>query len=240
MNKVLADSVQLAREVVQAAAGVTAVEIVVCPTYPALDRVREALAGSQVRLGAQDMHWEDQGAFTGKVSGDMLLAVGVEYVILGHSEQRTYFHETDATVNRKLKKALALGLLPIVCVGETLAEREGNQTEAVLKTQMLGAMADVTAEQAARTVIAYEPVWAIGTGRNATTAQAQDAHRFIRGLLAGLYGQDVANGIRIQYGGSMKPENAGELLAQPDVDGGLIGGAALKADSFLGIVRAAR
>ncbi len=239
MNKTLPDSVALARDIVAAAAGITNVEVVVCPTYPALDRVREAIAGTNVRLGAQDMHWEDQGAFTGKVSGDMLKSVGVEYVILGHSEQRTHFSETDESVNRKFKKALAHGLLPIVCVGETLEEREGNRTEAVLKTQITGAFAGISAEQAAMTVIAYEPVWAIGTGRNATTEQAQQAHRFIRGLLAGAYSQGVADGIRIQYGGSMKPDNAKDLLAQPDVDGGLIGGAALKADSFLGIVRAA-
>ena len=239
MNRTMADSVELARAIVAASADVSKVEIVICPTYVALDRVREVLAGSAVRLGAQDMHWEDQGAFTGKISGDMLRAVGAEYVILGHSEQRTYFGETDETVNRKFKKALSDGLLPIVCVGETLAEREGNRTEAVLKTQVNGAFSGITAEQAARTVVAYEPVWAIGTGRNATSQQAQDAHRYIRNLLASAYTQTVADGIRIQYGGSMKPENAAELLGQPDVDGGLIGGAALKADSFLGIVRAA-
>ena len=239
MNKSAADSVDLARAVVAAAAGVTNVEIVVCPTYVALDRVREAVTGTNVSLGAQDMHWEDQGAFTGKISGDMLKSVGVEYVILGHSEQRTYFHETDDTVNKKLKKCLADALLPIVCVGETLDEREGNRTEAVLKKQVTGAYAGITAEQAAKTVIAYEPVWAIGTGRNATSQQAQDAHKFIRGLLATAYTQSAADSIRIQYGGSMKPDNAAELLAQPDVDGGLIGGAALKADTFLAIIKAA-
>jgi triosephosphate isomerase len=160
-------------------------------------------------------------------------------VILGHSEQRTFFHETDETVNRKFKKSLADGRLPIVCIGETLEEREGNQTESVLKRQISGAFAGITALQAAGTVIAYEPVWAIGTGRNATAQQAQDAHRYIRSLLASAYDQGVADSVRIQYGGSMKPENAAELLAQPDVDGGLIGGAALKAESFLGIVKAA-
>lgn len=239
MNKTVSESVELARAVVSAAAGVTNVDVVVCPTYVALDRVAEALRGSTVRLGAQDMHWEDQGAFTGKISGDMLKSAGVEYVILGHSEQRTYFHETDETVNRKFKKSLAAGLLPIVCVGETLDERESNQTEAVLKRQISGAFAGITADQAAGTVIAYEPVWAIGTGRNATAQQAQDAHKYIRSLLAQTYNQGVADAVRIQYGGSMKPENAAELLAQPDVDGGLIGGAALKAESFLGIIRAA-
>ncbi len=213
-------------------------EVVVCPTYVALDRVAQALKGSSVALGAQDMHWENQGAFTGKISGDMLKAVGVSYVVLGHSEQRTYFHETDETVNKKTLKALADGLVPIVCVGETLEEREGNVTEKVVETQVRGAYAGVSAADAAKTVIAYEPVWAIGTGRTATSAQAQEVHAFIRGLLRSLYGNDVAEAVRIQYGGSMKPENAAELLALPDVDGGLIGGAALKAETFLGIIHA--
>jgi triosephosphate isomerase len=184
------------------------------------------------------MHWEKQGAFTGKISGDMLASLGVTYVILGHSEQRAYFGETDATVNKKVVKALADGLAPIVCVGETLEEREGNFTEKVVETQMRGAYAGISAADARKTVVAYEPVWAIGTGRTATSQQAQDVHKFIRGLLASIYDTATAESVRIQYGGSMKPENAAELLAQPDVDGGLIGGAALKADAFLGIIHA--
>jgi triosephosphate isomerase len=168
----------------------------------------------------------------------MLKAVGVSYVIIGHSEQRALFGETDATVNKKTVKALADGLTPIVCVGETLEEREANVTEKVVETQVRGAYAGISAADAARTVIAYEPVWAIGTGRTASAAQAQEVHAFIRGLLASLYDGNVAAAVRIQYGGSMKPENAAELLAQPDIDGGLIGGAALKADGFLGIIGA--
>ncbi len=211
-------------------------EVVLCPTYVSLDRVSAMLKGTAVSVGAQDMHWETQGAFTGKISGDMLKDIGVEYVILGHSEQRAYFGETDETVNKKTVKALADGLKPIVCVGETLEEREGNVTERVVETQVRGAYAGISAVDAARTVIAYEPVWAIGTGRTATAQQAQDVHRFIRGLLASIYDAPTAEAVRIQYGGSMKPENAAELLSQPDIDGGLIGGAALKSDSFLGII----
>jgi triosephosphate isomerase len=170
----------------------------------------------------------------------MLKGAGVTYVILGHSEQRTLFGETDENVRRKTAKVLEAGLAPIVCVGETLAEREGNRTEAVVETQVKAAYQGLSAEAAAKTVIAYEPVWAIGTGRNATDDQAQAVHKFIRGLLAAQFGDAVAQAVRIQYGGSMKPENAGGLLKQPDIDGGLIGGASLKADSFFGIIRAAQ
>lgn len=244
MHKTVAESAVLASEIAAAlnktgAEKPTAHEVVVCPTYVALDRTATALAGSAVVLGAQDMHWESQGAFTGKISGDMLKAVGVTYVVLGHSEQRAYFHETDETVNKKVRKALADGLKPIVCVGETLEEREGNITEKVVDTQLRGAYAGLSASEASETVVAYEPVWAIGTGRTATAEQAQEVHKFIRGLLASLFDAETAASVRIQYGGSMKPENAAELLAQPDVDGGLIGGAALKADAFLGIIHAA-
>jgi triosephosphate isomerase len=239
MHKTPAESEVLAREIVAALASrPSASEVVVCPTYVALERVAAALAGSPVLLGAQDLHWESQGAYTGKISADMLKAVGVTYVILGHSEQRAYFHETDETVNRKTRKALAGGLRPIVCVGETLSEREAGTTERVVETQVRGAYAGISGPEALNTVVAYEPVWAIGTGRNATPEQAQQVHRFIRGLLADLYGDSVAGAIRIQYGGSMKPENARELLSRPDVDGGLIGGASLKADAFLGIIAA--
>jgi triosephosphate isomerase len=237
MHKTVAESVVLANEIVAALkAKPSANEVVVCPTYVALDRVAAALSGSPVLLGAQDMHWESQGAFTGKISADMLKTVGVTYVILGHSEQRAYFHETDETVNKKTVKALAGGLKPIVCVGETLAEREANITEKVVETQIRGAYSGISAADVLNTVIAYEPVWAIGTGRNATPQQAQDVHKFIRDLMVSLYDRTTADAVRIQYGGSMKPENAAELLSQLDVDGGLIGGASLKADAFLGII----
>jgi triosephosphate isomerase len=239
MHKTVEESAALAAEIAAALkAKPTAHEVVVCPTYVALDRVVSTLKGSGVSVGAQDMHWENQGAFTGKISGDMLKTLGVTHVILGHSEQRAYFGETDATVNKKAIKALADGLTPIVCVGETLEEREGNVTEKVVEAQVRGAYAGISASDAAKTVIAYEPVWAIGTGRTATSQQAQDVHKFIRGLLASLYDNATADVVRIQYGGSMKPENAAELLSQPDIDGGLIGGAALKTDSFLGIIHA--
>ena len=240
MNKNRTESVELARAVEELANQENGnVEVVICPTYPVLASVDDVLKGGKVALGAQDMHWEDQGAYTGKISADMLLDVGVKFVILGHSEQRTYFHETNETVNKKTKKALAAGLLPIVCVGETLEEREAGKTNDVIADHVRGAFAGIPKEDAAKCVIAYEPVWAIGTGKTATSDQAQEAHAFIRGLLIELYDADLAQSVRIQYGGSMKPENAGELLSKPDVDGGLIGGASLKADSFLGIVKAA-
>ncbi len=240
MNKTVDESARLATELVAAVSGKTVnCEIVICPTFLALDRISAIVKGTQVLLGAQDVHWEGQGAFTGKVSTDMLKSLGVQFVILGHSEQRSFFGETDETVRRKVGKVLAEGLKPIICVGETLAEREGNRTEAVVATQMKAAYAGLTAEQALNTVIAYEPVWAIGTGRTASDAQAQEVHAFIRGLLLAQFGQVVASALRIQYGGSMKAENAQGLLAQNDVDGGLIGGAALKADAFMGIISAA-
>jgi triosephosphate isomerase (TIM) len=242
MNKTVAESAQLATDLVAAVKGqayAESVDIVVCPTSLALDRVAGIIKGSPIKLGAQDVHWESQGAFTGKLSVDMLKAVGVTYVILGHSEPRTLFGETDANVNRKTVKVLAEGLVPIVCVGETLAEREGDVTEKVVGTQVRAAYHGVSAQDAAKTVIAYEPVWAIGTGRTASDDQAQAVHKFIRGLLVDLYGIAVAETIRIQYGGSMKAENAAGLLKQPDIDGGLIGGASLKADAFLGIIKAA-
>jgi triosephosphate isomerase len=239
MHKTPAESAALAKEI---RAGLrsrpTPHEVVICPTYVALDRVAAEVAGSPVLLGAQDMHWEAQGAFTGKISSDLLKAVGVSHVILGHSEQRTLFQETDAGVNKKTRKALADGLIPIVCVGETLTEREAGTTERIVERQIRGAYAEISAAQALRTVVAYEPVWAIGTGRNASPEQAQEVHAFIRGLLAALFDRPTADALRIQYGGSMKPENAGELLSQPDVDGGLIGGASLKAESYLGIIHA--
>jgi triosephosphate isomerase len=239
MNKTISDAQVLASELVEKAAAYSGPEIVVCPTYLALAKVAETIRGSNVKLGAQDAHWEDDGAFTGKVSVTMLKEAGAEYIIIGHSEQRTYFHETDETVNKKVKKVLAEGLKPIICVGETLEERETNKTEDVVKTQIQGSFKDISAEDAGKCVVAYEPVWAIGTGKTATTAQAQEVHAFIRELLTALYSAETAEMIRIQYGGSMKPENSEELLSQPDIDGGLIGGASLKADSFIGIIKTA-
>jgi triosephosphate isomerase len=236
MNKTVAESVKLAADVVAAARDIKNVVVAIAPTYLALAKVAEVVKGSNVKLAAQDVHWDNQKAFTDKVNADILKEIKVDFVIISHSEQRNYFDETDETVNKKVKKVLSLDMGPIICIGETLAERKGGQLESVLTTQVNGAYAGLSAEDALRTVVAYEPVWAIGTGVTATDDEAQQAHAFVRGLLAKLYGDGVAQSVSIQYGGSMKPENAAGLLAQKDIDGGLIGGAALKADSFLGIV----
>ncbi|MDR2578729.1 MAG: triose-phosphate isomerase [Chitinispirillales bacterium] len=237
MNTTADEAAALAKAVAEAVGKVTDVDVAVCPPYVNLPAVAEAIKGSNVKLGAQDLHWEEKGAFTGKISAAMLKSVGVTCVIIGHSEQRQYFGETDETVNKKTKAALAAGLLPIVCVGETLEERESGKMDAVIDRQTRGAFNGISAAEAAKCVVAYEPVWAIGTGKTATSQQANEAHIFIRNILTELFGKDTAGGIRIQYGGSMKPDNAKELLAQSDVDGGLIGGAALKAADFAGIVQ---
>lgn len=216
---------------------VTNVEIVVCPPFISLHVVKDVLAGSCIGLGAQNVYWEKSGAFTGEVSAPMLKSVGCAYVIIGHSERRTYFAETDETVNKRIFAALAEGLKPIVCVGETLEERESGKTFEVIKRQIEGGLANLSVEHMASVVIAYEPVWAIGTGRTATPAQAQEVHAFIRKLLNDIFGQTTAEATRIQYGGSVKPDNAAELMSQPDIDGALVGGASLKADSFEKIIK---
>lgn len=239
MFKKLAEGKALAGEIAAQASGVSKVDLVVCPPYTALAVVSEAVKNSPVKSGAQDLHWEEQGAFTGKICWDMIADAGAAYVIVGHSEQRTLFHETDDTVNRKTKAALKGNLTPIVCVGETLAERDANKTMEVVSKQTRGAFEGLGAEDAAKCVIAYEPVWAIGTGRNATPEQAQEVHAGIRALIQSMYNAGVADGMRILYGGSMKPENAGSLLSMKDIDGGLIGGASLKADTFIAIAKAA-
>lgn len=237
MNTTLEEAKELAKSVVATVGNVNDVDVAVCPPYTNLSAVAEILKGSSIKLGAQDVHWEAKGAFTGKVSCDMLKSVGVTYVIIGHSEQRQYFNETDETVNKKAKATLASGLLPIICVGETLDERKSGKMNAVIEKQTKGAFIGISASDASKCTIAYEPVWAIGTGETATPQQANDAHIFIRKIVEQLYGKEIANSLRIQYGGSMKPNNAKELLAQSDVDGGLIGGAALKASDFAGIVK---
>ncbi|MDR2583193.1 MAG: triose-phosphate isomerase [Fibromonadaceae bacterium] len=239
MNKTVAESIALAQEIVAKTKGISKTEVVIAPTYLAAAKVADIIKGSNVKLAVQDIHWENQGAYTGKVSIDMVKEIGAEYVIIGHSEQRQYFHETDETVNKKAKKVLSAGLKPIICIGETLDERNGGKLETVLTTQINGAYKDISKEDALKTVIAYEPVWAIGTGVVATDEQAQEAQKYVRSLVAKLYGESVAEDIRIQYGGSMKPDNADGLLAQKDIDGGLIGGASLKADSFFSIISAA-
>ena len=237
MNKTVAEAVALASEIKERVAGVENVKVIVCPVFTAVKSVADVLKGTNVKVGAQDMYWETSGAYTGEVSGEMLLEAGAEYVIIGHSERRQYFGETNETVNKKLKKALSIGLKPIVCIGETLADREAGTTEAVVGKQVKEGFVGLTAEEMKGTIIAYEPVWAIGTGKTATAEQAEAVHAYVRNLVAQLWDKETADAVIIQYGGSMKPENVASLLAQPDIDGGLIGGAALKADSFEKLVK---
>ncbi len=229
----------LASAVAREIGGETRVTVAVCPPFPYLIPVADALRGTAVALGAQNVYTDTEGAFTGEVSPLMLLDAGCRYVIIGHSERRHILGESDPLINRKVHAALAVGLQVILCVGETLQEREANRTEAVLETQLSGGMAGLTADRLATLVIAYEPVWAIGTGKNATPAQAQEAHAFIRTRIGRMFGEKPAAALPIQYGGSVKPDNAAILLGQPDVDGALVGGASLKAESFVAIVRAA-
>jgi triosephosphate isomerase len=229
----------LAAAVVKGLGAETRVTVGVCPPTPYLIPVAEVLRGSAVGLGAQNCYHEKEGAFTGEVSPAMLTDVGCRYVILGHSERRHKLGESDAFINRKVHAALASGLQVILCLGETFAERQADRTEAVLDTQLQGSLAGLDAALLAKVILAYEPVWAIGTGHNATPEQAQAAHAFLRGRIAERFGQAAAQALLIQYGGSVKPENVVTLLQQPDVDGGLIGGASLNADQFLAIVRSA-
>ena len=237
LNNTVSESVSLTTALKPLVAGCTGVEIIVAPPFTALASVSSAIAGSNIQLAAQDVYWEDSGAFTGEVSAPMLKDVGCDYVIIGHSERRQYFGETNESVNQKVKAALAHGLKPIICVGEQLEERETGQTETIIESHVTGGIAGLSESDLLSCVIAYEPVWAIGTGKTATPDQAQEVHNFIRGLLTSAYSTEVASQIRIQYGGSVKPENASELMAQPDVDGALVGGASLEAESFAQIVK---
>ncbi len=237
MNKTAAETAELASALKASLAQFAGkCEIAVCPTFTSLATAVEILKGSNVKVGAQNIHWADNGAYTGEISGAMLKEIGVEYVIIGHSERRQYFGETDETVNQRIKAALKYGLKPIVCIGETLNERESGVTNTVLEKQIRGAFADISAADMDAITIAYEPVWAIGTGKTATPEVAQETHAFIRSVLTALYG-DKAQDIVVQYGGSMKPENSGALVSKQDIDGGLIGGAALKADSFTALIQ---
>jgi len=215
------------------------IDIVVCPPFTVLTEVYEVIADSNIQLGAQDVYWELQGAFTGEVSPSMLKDLGCEFVIIGHSERRQHFGETNESVNKKLKAALENNLTPIVCVGETLSEREGALTFKVLDDHIQNGLKDIGAEDLLKIVIAYEPVWAIGTGKTATAQQAQEAQKYIRDLLTKMYNRDISEDIRIQYGGSVKPENIVDLISQQDVDGALVGGASLEVKSFAEIVRKA-
>jgi len=212
-------------------------EIVVCPTYLCIDAAESAVKGSSIAVGAQDVYWEKEGAYTGEINAAMLVAVGVTHVIIGHSERRQHFGETDDTVNLKLKSALEAGLTPIVCVGEVLEEREAGLTDDVLRRQCLRAFHAISAKKAAKLVVAYEPVWAIGTGKTATPEMASDAHAIIRGEASKAFGQEFADGLRILYGGSVKPENATALMSEDEIDGALVGGASLDPKSFTAIVK---
>ncbi len=237
MNKTVAEALDLVRGLKIELSNVKELDIVVCPPFTALCEVSKAILDTNIRLGAQNMSENNVGAYTGEVAAVMLKEFSVRYVILGHSERRQYQKESDALISKKAQAVHAASLKPIVCVGETLAEREGGKTEKVLETQVRGSLAGLSKEQMAETIVAYEPVWAIGTGKTATTAQAQDAHAFIRRTLGQMFDETVARHVRIQYGGSVKPSNARELMSQPDVDGALVGGASLEVRSFADIIK---
>ena len=236
MNKTPAEAAELVKALVPLVADAEA-EVVVCPPFVCLEAVRKVIEGTNIKLGAQNVHFEKSGAFTGEISADMLLAMGVEYVIIGHSERRQYFGETDCTVNKRARAALAAGLKPIICVGESLAERENGITDELVGMQTKLALKEIDAAQLEQLVIAYEPIWAIGTGKTATAQEANATIGAIRKAIAQVYGEDVAQKVRIQYGGSMNPKNASELMAQSEIDGGLIGGASLKAEDFSKVVK---
>jgi len=235
MHKTAAEGQALARAIREGLATQT-VEVVLCPPFTAIPAVHAAIQGSPIRLGAQNVHWEDAGAFTGEIS-PVMLKEWCQYVIVGHSERRGYFHEDDEMIRRKVRAALRHGLTPILCVGETLAQREAGETGAVVAAQTRRALEGLSPEQAMAVVIAYEPVWAIGTGRAATGADAEEViRRWVRGTLAEMFGGEVAQRVRVLYGGSVTPENIAEFVRRPDIDGALVGGASLKAESFLGII----
>ena len=237
MNLTLPEARNLAEELVRRIGSVADVDMAIAPNFTVLYPVSEIIAKSNILLSGQNLHEEQTGAFTGETSAKMLTAVGAQMVIIGHSERRKIFGEVDVLINRKITAGLAEGLTPIVCVGEDLSQREEGRAEDVVKSQVEGAFSGMDASTVSRTTLAYEPVWAIGTGKTATPDQAQDMHRCIRELLAGLFDKNVANNMRILYGGSVTPDNARDLMTQPDIDGALVGGASLKADSFEGIVK---
>lgn len=239
MNNSVDESTELVKGIIKNTASVKKTEMVVAPPFTALHAVASVLKGSSINLSAQNVFWEEKGAFTGEISPSMLVDMGCEYVIIGHSERRQYFGETDETVNKRAKAVLSQKIKPIICIGETLEEREADKTFGVIETQLKGALTEMDDQGFEKVVIAYEPVWAIGTGRNATPEQAEEVHQFIRNLLKDLYGSEASERTRILYGGSMKPENAEALLNQADIDGGLIGGASLKAESFSEIIQVA-
>ena len=237
MNNTMAETEKLVTELIPMVADAEA-DVVICVPYTSIAKAVELTKGTNIHVGAENVHWAEKGAFTGEISANMLVELGVEYVVIGHSERRQYFGETDQTVNMRVKAALAHGLKPIICVGETLEQREGNLTEEVVVRQTVEAFKDIDANELANIVIAYEPVWAIGTGRTATSEQANDTIKIIRDAMAKLYGDKTAEDVvRIQYGGSMNPSNVKELMAMPEIDGGLIGGASLVAEKFAQVVK---
>jgi len=238
MNKTGTEAASFARDLKIKTLNINKTEIIVCPPYIAIVPVYEILKQSRVKIGAQNVHWETSGAFTGEVSAEMIEQAGCKYVIIGHSERRQYFGETDQSVNKKIMQTLTTSLSPIVCVGETLQQREAGKTNDVVKVQIAEGLAGLSIDQMKRLVLAYEPVWAIGTGVTATPAQAEEVHHFIRDLLADLFSPQIANATQILYGGSVKPDNVKELLSQDNIDGGLIGGASLKVDSFVEMIQA--
>jgi len=236
MNMTATQARELASKLIPLVSGVKDRDIVLAPTFTSLQTVAEASKGTNMALAAQNLFWEDKGAFTGEISAEMLLDSGCKYVIIGHSERRQYFGETDETVSKKVRQALNKGLLPIVCVGELLSEREAGKANDVIDRQVSGALKGVTAAEMQKIVVAYEPVWAIGTGKTATPEQANDIHAFIRQKVKAMYNGDIAEGLRIQYGGSVTPDNVSQLMAKPDIDGALVGGASLKPESFAALV----
>lgn len=237
MNMTDPEAVELAKALKDSLKSIEDSELVVCPPFTSLSSLSGILAGCNIGLGAQNLFWESSGAYTGEVSAEMLLSVGCEYVIIGHSERRQYFGEDNQSVNRKVKSAIAGGLTPIVCVGERLEQREAGKTEAVVEDHIRGGFEGLSSDDVSKTIVAYEPVWAIGTGKTATPEQANEVHLFIRELIKELYDADLSSRTRILYGGSVKPENARSLIEQPELDGFLVGGASLKAESFAAIAR---
>ena len=238
MNKDIRESLELVKKISYAVNDISVRDILVCPPYTSLSAVHELVKDTNIKLGAQNLFWEESGAYTGEISASMLKSAGCEYVIIGHSERRQYFGETEETVNKRVKKALESGLKPIICVGETLQEREGSITEKVVDKQIRGAFEGLSEADCDTIIVAYEPVWAIGTGKTATPDDANNVHKFIRNLLKELYNENVAEKMVILYGGSVKPDNAAELFAMEDIDGGLVGGASLKSDDFIALIKA--
>lgn len=237
MNKTIGEAIELANGLKRELYNITNLDIAICTPFTALSEVNEITTGSNIDLGAQDLYWEEKGAYTGEVSGAMLKDAGCKYVIIGHSERRKLFNETNETVNRKLKSALRTGLFPIVCVGERLEEREAGKTFDVVRNHAENSLRDITKDDMAKVTIAYEPVWAIGTGQTATPEQAEEVHAFIRNILSSIFGKNIASSVRIQYGGSVTPDNIDDLMKKEDIDGALVGGASLKIESFSSIVK---